>query len=98
MSNYRVCALLVAAAFPFASQAALTVSFKAPAAGATIAGTLQGSACEATGTEIKRVRFYVDSTELNTDNNAPYTCVLDTTQVDMDYLRTEWSQAYGPEM
>lgn len=24
--------------------------------------------------------------------------VLDTTQVDMDYLRTEWLQAFGPEM
>ena len=79
MKNHSLGALVVAAAFPFAAQAALTVSFKAPSSGATISGTLQGSACEVTGTEIKRVRFHLDTTELNKDASSPWQCVLDTT-------------------
>ena len=80
MRNPSVGVLVVAAVFPFAVQAELSVAFKAPGSGQTISGTLQGGACEATGTEIKRVRFYLDSAELNRDTNAPWTCVLDTTQ------------------
>jgi hypothetical protein len=80
MQNHSLGALVVAAALPFAAQAALTVSFKTPTSGQTVAGTLQGSACEVTGTEIKRVRFHLDTTELNKDNSSPWNCVLDTTK------------------
>ncbi|HYE86462.1 MAG TPA: Ig-like domain-containing protein, partial [Vicinamibacterales bacterium] len=79
MHTYKMCALAIAAAFPLAAQAALTVSFKAPVSGATVSGTLQGAACEATGTEIRRVRFSVDGTALNEDSKSPWSCVLDTT-------------------
>jgi hypothetical protein len=80
VNNYSLGALVVAAAFPFAAQAAVTVSFQTPSSGATISGTLQGSACEVAGTEIRRVQFHLDSTPLNKDNGSPWTCVLDTTR------------------
>ena len=81
MHTCKVCALAIAAAFPLAAQAALTVSFQAPVSGATVSGTLQGAACEATGTEIRRVRFSVDGTTLNEDSKSPWSCVLDTTKL-----------------
>src|SRR5262245_21591010 len=60
------------------TQSAPTVSFAAPAAGATISGSVSGSGCEATGTGISRVEFFMDNTLLNTDTSAPWQCTLDT--------------------
>ena len=62
------------------AHAAPTVSFKAPVNGQTISGSLkQSSACEVGGSSIKRVKFYLDSTQLSSDNNAPRQCNLDQT-------------------
>ena len=70
---------LIAASF--AAHAAPTVSFSAPADGQTLSGSLkQSSACEVGGNSIKRVRFYLDSSALNVDNNPPWQCNLDTTK------------------
>ena len=54
------------------------VTFKAPAAGATISGSLNGTGCEVTGTGIARVVFFMDNTQLNTENSAPWNCAVDT--------------------
>jgi len=65
----------------FAAHAAPTVSFKAPVDGQTISGNLkQSGACEVGGGSINRVRFYLDSSQLNADNKAPWQCSLDTTK------------------
>ena len=77
-------ALALFAAAPVTVFAAPTVSFKTPLAGATISGSIsQTSACEATGTNIRRVVFSVSSpggatTALNTEYTAPWTCNIDT--------------------
>jgi hypothetical protein len=77
---------LIAAApavIPSTAQAAPTVSFSAPAAGATIS---QPTACEATGERIKRVVFAIKPndagswTTLNTDQDAPWRCNIDPTR------------------
>ena len=53
-----------------AALAAPSVSFKAPKGGATVAGTLSGSECEAIatagGSPIKRVRFFIDGDGVQT--------------------------------
>jgi hypothetical protein len=68
-------------AAPFAALAAPTVSFRTPANGQTISGAFyQSSACEVTGSSIDRVKFYLDSKALNTENNKPWQCDLDTTK------------------
>ena len=55
------------------------VTFAAPAAGATISGSFSASsACQVSGTGIVRVVFFMDNTQLNTDNSAPWQCTLDT--------------------
>jgi uncharacterized membrane protein YtjA (UPF0391 family) len=54
------------------------VTFRAPAAGATISGSLNGTGCEVTGTGIARVVFFMDNTQLNTENSAPWNCAVDT--------------------
>src|SRR5918992_4370847 len=70
-------------AAPFVAQAAPTVSFKKPDAGAIISQPIsQSSACEVTGTNIKRVVFSVVSstgstTALNTEGSAPWNCNID---------------------
>lgn len=56
------------------------VSFKAPTAGATLSGTVSSTKCEAAGTGISKVQFYLDSTALNTELSSPYNCSLDTTK------------------
>src|SRR5918992_669799 len=74
-------ALLGAA--PFTAQAAPTVSFKTPVAGATLSQPIsQSSACEVTGSNIRRVVFSVVSstgttTALNTETSAPWNCNID---------------------
>ena len=55
------------------------VTFTAPAAGATISGSFSASsACQVSGTGIVRVVFFMDNTQLNTENSAPWQCTLDT--------------------
>jgi hypothetical protein len=55
------------------------VTFTAPAAGATISGSFSASTgCQVTGTGITQVVFFMDNTQLNTDNSAPWQCTLDT--------------------
>ena len=69
---------------PLAAEAAPTVSFRAPAAGATISQDItQTSQCEVTGLRIDRVTFSLRRsgasswTTLNTEGGAPYRCNLD---------------------
>jgi len=77
--------LALCASAPFAAQAAISVSFKAPASGATLTNvSFNGtSACEVTGTDIKKVVFSLVSssgatTTLNTELSAPWQCVLNS--------------------
>jgi hypothetical protein len=57
------------------------VVFTAPAEGGTLSGAYKDSgACEVTGTGISRVVFYMDSTQLNTENYGPWQCSFDTRQ------------------
>ena len=73
---WAICSLF---AMPFAALAAPTVAFKTPANGQTISGNFyQSSTCEVGGSSIDRVRFYLDSTTLNTEENGPWQCNLDT--------------------
>ena len=61
------------------AQSSLGVAFTAPAAGATISGSFSGSTgCEVSGTGVANVVFFMDNTQLNTDNSAPWQCTLDT--------------------
>src|SRR5688572_27531338 len=79
--HYRIIACSLAAAAAFASSSAFaapTVSFKQPTAGKTVSGVLSGSACEAVGTNIRYVRFYVDNVQLSIDGGAPWNCSIDT--------------------
>jgi hypothetical protein len=65
----------------FAAGAAPTVWFTAPSDGQTISGNLyQSSACEVTGSNINQVVFYLNTTQLNTENYVPWNCNLDTTK------------------
>ena len=67
------------AALPLNAQSAPTVSFSTPTNGGTVSGTLSGTACQvSSGSSLYRVRFFVDSTTLNTDYDSPYNCSLDT--------------------
>lgn len=69
---------------PPADTTAPTVAFSAPAAGAQVSGTVNGSACQATATDdtaVSSVAFSVDGQALNTDAAAPYGCAWDTTTV-----------------
>jgi Bacterial Ig domain/Glycosyl hydrolase catalytic core len=61
-----------------------TVSWKAPAAGATVKGMLQGSACEVTAGDnrgVSRVVFKVDGSAVETEMHSPWNCEFDTTKV-----------------
>jgi hypothetical protein len=75
--------LVVAVSFaiaPLAALAAPTLSWVAPSSGANLYGAYSESrvGCEVSGTGISRVKFYVDTREVNTDNAAPYRCAFDT--------------------
>ena len=70
------------ASAPFAAHA-ISVSFKAPAAGATLTNVTyyQGTQCEVSGSDIRRVVFSLVSssgttTALNTETSAPWQCNL----------------------
>jgi len=73
--------IALAAFAVFTAHAAPTVSFKKPTSGQTLSGTIkQNTNCEVTGANIDRVRFFLDSTALNTEENAPWQCDIDTTK------------------
>jgi hypothetical protein len=58
-----------------------TVGWKAPTAGATVSGTLEGSHCEVNATDnrgVDHVVIKLDGTTLNTEFTAPYNCGFDT--------------------
>jgi hypothetical protein len=64
---------------PQQSSGPTGVTFKAPANGGTLSGSLSDSAaCEVTGTGIARVVFFMNSTQLNTEAGAPWQCKFDT--------------------
>jgi hypothetical protein len=67
------------AAIPLAASAAPSVAFKRPTSGGTLSGSFtNSSACEVTGSNIRQVRFYLDSTALNTESSSPWNCSFDT--------------------
>jgi len=73
-----------------------TVAWKVPAAGATVEGALQGSTCEVAASDdrgVDRVVFRVDGTTLNTESDAPWNCIFDTTRVS-DGTHTVTATAY----
>jgi len=66
---------------PLAVLAAPTISWVTPSSGASLFGAYSESkvGCEVSGgSGISRVKFYVETREVNTDNGAPYRCVFDT--------------------
>src|SRR5687767_9361076 len=78
-SSTALAVISLCAAIPLNAQSAPTVSFSAPSNGGTVSGTLSGTACQvSSGSSLYRVRFFVDSTTLNTDYDSPYNCSLDT--------------------
>jgi hypothetical protein len=56
------------------------VYFKQPTSGKTVSGTMSGSACEAAGSNIRYVRFYMDNQWVSTDSGSPWNCSIDTTK------------------
>jgi hypothetical protein len=61
-----------------------TVSWKAPIAGSTVKGTIQGSACEVAAGDnrgVSSVVYKVDGSILNTESDAPWNCTYNTTRV-----------------
>src|SRR5690606_512252 len=68
---------------PQAVVAAPTVAFTAPAEGGTLSGNVQGPPhCIVTGTNIRRVMFYINGQWTNTDGNLSngLGCWIDTTK------------------
>jgi hypothetical protein len=60
-----------------------TVSLTAPAAGATLSGTVNGTGCVASASDDKavaRVEFALGTTALASDASSPYQCLIDTTK------------------
>ena len=73
-----------------------TVAWKTPAGGATVSGKLQGAACEVSASDdrdVYRIVFKVDGTTLNTESDAPWNCIFDTTKV-TDGSHTVTATAY----
>jgi hypothetical protein len=67
---------------PTPANTAPSVSFIAPAAGATLSGQVNGTICAANATDDKgvtKVEFYVGSTLVSTKTAAPWQCAFDTT-------------------
>src|SRR5688572_6771684 len=82
--HYKVtaCGIAVAAAFASACAfAAPTVSWKQPYNGKTVSGVISGSSCEATGSNIRYTRFYVDNRQVSIDGGSPWNCSIDTRQL-----------------
>src|SRR5258706_16420102 len=65
---------------PLATLAAPTISWVAPSTGANLYGVYSESkvGCEVSGSGFNRVKFYVDTREVNTDNGSPWRCAFDT--------------------
>lgn len=60
-----------------------TVAITAPAAGASLSGTVSGTGCAASATDdvsVQRVEWTLGSTALQTDTAAPYQCSIDTSK------------------
>jgi hypothetical protein len=74
--------LALCGALPFAAEAAPTVSWSGPTSGKTISGRLNpGANCQVTATSTRRVVFFLDTTQLNTDTaGSPWGCAIDTTR------------------
>jgi YD repeat-containing protein len=64
---------------PPADTTAPTVAWTAPAAGATVSGTVSCAANAGDDTGVARVEFLVDGQALSTDASAPYNCAWNTT-------------------
>src|SRR5258706_7974162 len=65
---------------PLAALAAPTISWVAPSTGANLYGAYSESkvGCEVSGSGFNRVKFYVDTREMNSDSSSPWRCVIDT--------------------
>src|SRR5256885_953666 len=75
-------ALALCGAMPLVAQAAPTVSWSAPTNGATLSGTLSGSACGATtSSDAIQVTFWANDWQLNNDYSPPWNCNFPTTQL-----------------
>ena len=76
-----IAALTLTASAPFAAHGASTLSFNAPSDGQTLKGSLSSSACEVVkggSFAVAKVKFFLNSTALNTDGSKPWQCSLDT--------------------
>jgi Bacterial Ig domain len=81
---------------PTGDTTAPSVSWKVPTGGATVSGRIQGTACEALANDdrgIERVVMKVDGTTLNTESDAPWNCIFDSTKVS-DGSHTVTATAY----
>jgi hypothetical protein len=84
------------APIPTADTTAPAVAWQVPSTGSTIGGLLQGSACEVSASDgrgVEKVVFKVDGTTLNTESDAPWNCIFDTTKV-ADGSHTVTATAY----
>lgn len=73
-----------------------TVSWKVPAAAATVKGEISGPGCEVAAADnrgVSRVVFKVDATSLNTESDAPWNCRFDSSKV-VDGTHTLTATAY----
>ncbi len=77
-----VAALALCGAMPILAQAAPTVSWSQPLSGATLRGTVSGSACAVTtSSTATRVTFNANSWQINNDYSSPFNCEFDTTRL-----------------
>src|SRR5207244_6141416 len=75
-------ALALCGALPLAAQAAPTVSWATPLNGATLKGTVSGSACAVNASpDTTLVSFWADNWQINNDYSAPFNCNFPTTQL-----------------
>src|SRR5262245_6152504 len=80
-SKSPIALAVMSLALPFAADAAPTVKWDQPTAGKTISGRINaGSNCQASGTGISRVQFFIDSNQLNADTGSPFQCSIDTSR------------------
>jgi hypothetical protein len=70
--------LALAGILPVGAAAAPSVYFAEPDNGEAISGWLSGSECEARGSNIRYVRFYMDNKQVSTDTRSPWNCSFDT--------------------
>ena len=87
-------AAFAAISLSFAAHAAPKVTFVQPQSGAVLSGEIrQSSACEVKGSNVRRVVFFLDATQLNSDTSSPWNCDLDTRQF-ADGAHTLTARAY----